>query len=90
MPCQSGIDEGCIEDQGNFYRDKQVIVIDTVLKASITTDHIQIQVQREWCPSGKIFSVEYKNTFGGSLLYLLSFGSKRKVKIKYICIKPEN
>ncbi len=90
MPCQSGIDENCKEDQGNFYRDKRVVVIDTVIKAGVTTDDIGIRIQRSGCEAGKLFSVEYKNTFGGSLLYLVTFGNKRKVKIKYICMKPEN
>lgn len=90
MPCQSGIDENCPEDQGNFYRDKRVVVLDTIIKASIAVDDIGIRVQRFGCETGKLFSVEYKNTFGGSLLYLITFGSKRKVKIKYVCMKPEN
>ncbi len=87
-PCQSGID--CLEDAGNFYRDKRVIVLDTVVKSGIMTDGIGIRTQREGCESGKLFSVEYKNTLGGALLYLATFGNKRKVKIKYVCMKPEN
>ncbi|MDY8135878.1 hypothetical protein [Aquimarina sp. 2201CG5-10] len=88
MPCQAGID--CPEDKSNYYRDKMVIVLDTVVKAGATIDDIGLRVQRENCESGKLFSVEYKNTFGGALLYLVTFGSKRKVKIKYVCMKPEN
>ncbi len=86
-PCQTGVEPDCMEDLGNFYRDKRVVVIDTVVKAGVTTDDIGIRVQRSGCETGKLFSVEYKNTFGGSLLYLVTFGSKRKVKIKYICMK---
>ncbi|GAA4271600.1 hypothetical protein U6A24_13525 [Aquimarina gracilis] len=90
MPCQTGIEPECIEDHGNFYRDKRVVVIDTVVKSSAFIDKIGLKVQQSGCETGKLFSVEYKNTFGGSLLYLVSFGSKRKVRIKYVCMKPEN
>ncbi len=90
MTCQSGIDEECPETMGNYYRDKRVIVLDTVIKSGIMVDDIGMRVQRFGCESGKLFSVEYKNTFGGALLYLVSFGNKRKVKIKYVCMKPEN
>lgn len=90
MPCQSGIEKHCKEDHGNFYRDKAVVVIDTVVKSSLFTEDIGMRIQRSGCETGKLFSVEYKNTLGGSLLYLVTFGSKRKVRIKYICMKPEN
>ncbi|WP_152537348.1 hypothetical protein [Aquimarina pacifica] len=90
MTCQSGIDEECPDTMGNYYRDKRVIVLDTVIKSGIMIQDIGMRTQRLGCESGKLFSVEYKNTFGGALLYLVTFGNKRKVKIKYICMKPEN
>ena len=77
-------------DSDDDYRNKRVIVLDTVIKAGSTTDAIGIRTQREGCTSGKLHSVEYKNTFGGSLLYLITFGSKRKVRVKYVCMKTEN
>ncbi len=77
-------------DSDNGYRNQRVIVLDTIVKAGSTTDVISIRTQREGCESGKLHSVEYKNTFGGSLLYLITFGSKRKVRIKYVCNKIEN
>ncbi|MEW7292029.1 hypothetical protein [Aquimarina sp. 2304DJ70-9] len=77
-------------ERDDFYRDKKVIVLDTVIKANIAIDDITIPVKRLGCETGKLFSVEYKDTFGGNLLYLITFGSKRKVKIKYVCMKPEN
>lgn len=79
-----------LNDSDDDYRNKRVIVIDTVIKAGTTTAAIGIRTQREGCESGKLHSVEYTNTFGGTLLYLITFGSKRKVKIKYVCMKPEN
>jgi len=74
----------------DWYRDKMVVEIDTVIKAGVLTDDLSFRVLREGCETGKLFSVEYKNTFGGSLLYLITFGNKRKVKLKYVCMKPEN
>ncbi|OBX24777.1 hypothetical protein LX77_01010 [Gelidibacter algens] len=77
-------------DRDDWYRDKMVVEIDTIIKAGITVDDITFRVLKEGCETGKLFSVEYKNTFGGSLLYLVTFGNKRKVKLKYVCMKPEN
>ena len=73
----------------DWYRDKTFGEYTAVLKTSILTDGVMIKVPREKCESGKLFSVEYKDTFGGNLLYLFSFGTKRKVKIKYVCMQPE-
>ncbi len=79
-----------INDSDDDYRNKRVIVLDTVIKGGITTSVLEFKTARNGCKSGKLHSVEYKNTFGGSLLYLVTFGNKRKVKIKYVCMKPEN
>lgn len=77
-------------EEGDFYKDKMFTVLDTVVSSSIFTDNISIPTKREKCASGKLFSIEYKNTFSGSLLYLVTFGSKRKVRITYVCMKKEN
>lgn len=74
----------------DWYRDKMVVELDTVIKAGITTDDITFRVLKEGCETGKLFSIEYKNTFGGSLLYLVTLGKKRKVKLRYVCMKPED
>jgi len=79
-----------MNDEDGPYRNQQVTELNTVIKSGTTTDGMTLKVQREGCDSGQLFSVEYKNTFGGALLYLITFGSKRKVKIKYVCMKPEN
>lgn len=77
-------------ERDDYYRDKKVIVLDTIIKANVAIDDITIPVRRLHCETGKLYSVEYKDTFGGNLLYLITFGSRRKVKIKYVCMKPEN
>ena len=73
----------------DWYRDKEFGEYTKVVKTSILTDGIMIKVPRDKCESGKVFSVEYKDTFGGNLLYFFSFGTKRKVNIKYVCMQPE-
>lgn len=74
---------------GDFYKDKTYSVVDTVVPSSIFTESLQLPTQKANCASGELFSVEYKNTFGGSLLYLATFGGKRKVKITYVCMKEQ-
>ena len=73
----------------DWYRDKEYGEYTAVVKTSILTDGIAIRVPREHCGSGEVFSVEYKDTFGGNLLYFFSFGTKRKVNIKYVCMQPD-
>lgn len=77
-------------ERDDWYRDKMVVEIDTIIKAGITVDDITFRVLKADCETQKLFSVEYKNTFGGGLLYLVTFGKKRRVKLKYVCMKPEN
>ena len=72
-----------------WYKDKTWGEYVATVKTSVLNDGIEIKVPREKCESGKIFSVEYKDTFGGNILYVLSFGTRRKVKIKYVCMLPD-
>ncbi|WP_209404183.1 hypothetical protein [Pseudozobellia sp. WGM2] len=73
----------------DWYRDKMYGEYTAVVKTSVLTDGMMINVPKDKCESGKLFSVEFKDTFGGNLLYLVTFGSRRKVKIKYVCMIPE-
>lgn len=41
------------------------------------------------CESGALHTVEYKSTLGGVLLNLVTFGTKKQTKVKYVCIKKE-
>lgn len=79
-----------LNDEDGDYRNKRVIVLDTTIKVGATTDVIQLKTSQIGCESGRLHSVEYANTFGGALLYLVTFGTKRKVRIKYVCMKLEN
>jgi hypothetical protein len=62
--------------------------MDTIVKVKLTTDESPINIRD--CDSGGLHTIEYKNTFGGILLYLVTFGRKRVVKVKYVCLKESN
>jgi len=62
--------------------------MDTIVKVKLTTDESPINIRD--CDSGALHTIEYKNTFGGILLYLITFGRKRVVKVKYVCLKDPN
>jgi hypothetical protein len=77
--------------RNDYYRGMEVIELDTVITIDITSkDFTYLIKESEKCKSGKLHSVEFKNTFGGSLLSLITFGRKRKMKVKYVCMKPTN
>ncbi|WOD42822.1 hypothetical protein [Hwangdonia lutea] len=75
----------------DYYRGMEVVTLDTVIKIDITSkDFTYLIKETDKCKSGKLHTVEFKNTFGGSLLSLVTFGRKRKMKVKYVCMKPTN
>lgn len=37
------------------------------------------------CESGSIYAIEYKSTFGGILLSVVTFGTRKAAKLRYIC-----
>ncbi len=78
-------------DRDDYYRGMAVIEIDTVLSKSLTSkDFTYLIKETDNCESGKINIIEYRNTLGSLLLSAITFGSKRKVKIKYVCEKKSN
>jgi hypothetical protein len=82
-----GVPNPDFNERKDFFRDKFVVEFDTVLKAGATIDYTVIKTRRKGCPSGKLHSVEFKNSFGGVMLYLVTLGSRRKVSIKYTCMQ---
>jgi hypothetical protein len=62
--------------------------LDTIVKVKTTTDEYPINLRE--CESGALHTVQIKNTFGGILLYMATLGRKRKVKVKYVCLKDPN
>lgn len=75
-------------DRDDYYRGMAVVELDTVIKTKLTSkDFTYLIKESEACESGKLNIIEYRNTFGGVLLSAITFGKKRKVKIKYVCEK---
>ena len=69
-----------------FYNGKEVVVIDTTIKLGILENEV---IALERCPQG-FHSVEYRVTLGGVLLNAITFGKRKKVKVRYVCIKESN
>lgn len=78
-------------DRDDYYRGMMVVELDTIINIKLTSkDFTYLIKENEVCESGKLNIIEYRNTFGGVLLSAVTFGKKRKVKIKYVCEKPKN
>jgi len=72
----------------DYYRPYEVTELDTVITIGAANKDFSYLIKvTDLCPSGKLHTVEYKNTFGAVLLSAVTFGRKRKVKIKYVCMK---
>ncbi|MDC8004187.1 hypothetical protein POV27_09005 [Aureisphaera galaxeae] len=80
----TGFDDEDNEDpaRGQLFR-----TIDTIITVKTTTDENPVNIDA--CESGALHTVEYRSTFGGVLLYLVTFGRKRKMKVKYVCVKDQ-
>ena len=72
----------------DYYRGMAVIELDTIISISATSKDFTLLIKKsELCPSAKLHTVEYRNTLGSVLLSAITFGRKRKVKLKYVCMK---
>lgn len=76
-----------LNTSSNFYRGKKVYCLDTTITLKLTEGQFHLI---EKCASGGFYSFEYRSTFGGVLLSAVTFGKKRRVKIKYVCLKETN
>lgn len=75
-----------LSERTDYYRDMEVVELDTVITAKVTTQDINYLIKEtSACKSGKLHTIEVRNTFGAVLLSAITFGRKRKVKIKYVC-----
>ena len=73
-----------LNTSGDFYKGKKVHVVDTVIRLKPQEGEFSL-IER--CVTDGFYSLEYRVTFGGVLLNTVTFGRKRQVKIKYVCIK---
>ena len=69
-----------------FYKGKKVHILDTVISLKLQEGEFSLI---EKCTSDGFYSFEYRATLGGVLLSAVTFGKKRQVKIKYVCLKPD-
>lgn len=69
-----------------FTKGLNVITLDTTIKLK---PHLGHPMLLESCNSGGFYYFEYRVTFGGALLSAITFGRKRQVRIKYVCMKEQ-
>ncbi len=80
-----------VGERMDYYRGMEVVELDTTISIDLVTKDFTLLIREsEKCPTGKIHTLEYRNTFGGLLLSGITFGRKRQVHMKYVCMKPEN
>lgn len=77
-----------VSDRTDYYRDLKVIEKDTVITLGAIDKDFTMLIKE--CEEEGLHIVEYRNTLGSVLLSGITFGRKRKVKIKYVCNKPLN
>jgi hypothetical protein len=69
----------------DFYKGKKTHVLDTTIGLKLAEGDFHLIVKP--CSDRGFYSFEYRVTFGGVLVSAITFGKKRKVKIKYVCVK---
>lgn len=77
-----------VSDRTDYYRDMMVIEKDTVISMGAVEKDFTLLLKE--CGDEGIHTVEYRTTLGGILLSGITFGRKRQVKLKYVCMKPSN
>lgn len=77
-----------VSDRTDYYRNMMVVEKDTVIRLGAVNKDFTLLIKD--CEEDGLHTVEYRNTFGGVLLSGITFGRRRQVKLKYVCIKPSN
>ncbi len=75
-------------EREDAYAGYNVYTLDTIVTRKLTTGEHYFNISN--CASGALHTVEYRSTLGGVLLNMITFGRKKKVKIKYVCIKENS
>ena len=70
-----------------YYADKTFTVLDTTISLKLY-EHDAMFL--EPCEEGGFYSVEYRVKFGDILLNAITFGTRKKVRVKYVCLKPQS
>lgn len=77
-----------VSDRTDYYRDMMVVEKGTVINMGAVEKDFTMLIKE--CEDDGLHTVEYRNTLGGILLSGITFGRRRQVKIKYVCMKPSN
>ncbi|MDR8391685.1 hypothetical protein NC796_11065 [Aliifodinibius sp. S!AR15-10] len=75
-------------ERNDYFRDMMVVEKDTVINMGVVDKDFTMLIDD--CADDGLHTVEYRNTFGGILLNAVTFGRKRQVRLKYVCMKPSN
>ena len=69
-----------------FFRGLKVTTLDTTITLK---PHLGDPMFLESCNARGFYAFQYRVTFGGVLLSAITFGRKRQVRIKYVCMKEQ-
>ena len=76
-----------VNNDTGFYADKKFTSIDTSIKLKIYENDAMFL---ESCAAGGFYSVEYRVNLFDILWSGLTFGTRKKVRVKYVCLKPQD
>lgn len=69
-----------------FFKGLKVTTLDTTISLK---PHLGNPLLLESCHARGFYAFQYRVTFGGVLLSAITFGRKRQVRIKYVCMKEQ-
>jgi hypothetical protein len=73
-----------INMSAGYYRGLKVNVIDTTINLKLLANEVMVL---ESCPEGCFHTLEYRVTLGDVLLSGITLGKKRRIHVKYVCLK---
>jgi hypothetical protein len=73
-----------LNEEMGFYNSKAVERIDSVIILKVLENEVSANIN---CSDGGFHSLEYKITFGDLLRNTLTFGKRKGIHVKYVCIK---
>lgn len=73
-----------INMSAGYYRGLKVNVIDTTINLKLLANEVMVL---ESCPGGCFHTFEYRVTLGDVLLSGITLGKKRRIHVKYVCLK---
>lgn len=77
-----------MSERTDYYRDMKVTVKDTVINMGAVEKDFTMLIKD--CEDNGFHTIEYRTTLGDLLINGITFGRKRPVHVKYVCMKPSN